>query len=248
MTSTASANGDAEQPPTFQPRSRRAVAKPARRYGWISWLREVVIVLLLALLISTLLRQFVVQVFSIPSESMVSTLRVGDRILVSRLPGSAGSVERGDVVVFADSLQWMEPTASEDGSFLRPVGEFLGVVPGDGNQIIVKRVIGTGGDTVECCTPEGQLTVNGQPIQEDYLGPGQVPASTEFSIEVPQGHYWVMGDNRGFSADSLYHYLEGEDPFVSATDVVGPVKSVIWPFSHWSGVSRKEAFSAVPNP
>lgn len=211
---------------------------------WLRWVREGLLVLLLALIISTLLRQFVIQVYSIPSESMVPTLNVGDRILVNRIPGSGKNVERGDVVVFEDSQGWMSALPEEDQSFFRPVGEFLGIVPGDGRQIIVKRVIGVGGDTVTCCSPEGQLEVNGVPLDEEYAG----ATSADFSVVVPDGSYWVMGDNRANSADSLYHYRAGDTPFVSHEDVVGRVSSVIWPFTHWSAVARREVFDAVPNP
>ncbi|WP_350258946.1 signal peptidase I [Scrofimicrobium sp. R131] len=213
--------------------------------SWWSWVREVLIVLILALVISTLLRHFVVQVYSIPSPSMVPTLQVGDRIVVDRIPGSGKDIHRGDVVVFEDSQGWMASADQGRTSFLRPIGEFLGLVPANGEQIIVKRVIGVGGDQVACCTAEGQLTVNGTPISEEYLPDGEVPSRDEFEVTVPEGHYWVMGDNRSHSADSLYHYQRGEQPFIADQDVIGRVWSVIWPVNHWSSVSHRDAFADV---
>lgn len=227
------------------PAQHRAGSVQKSRPGWLSWLREVGLVLILALVISTLLRLFVVQVFSIPSVSMVPTLEVGDRILVSRLPGATSGIQRGDVVVFEDSQGWMEEVPAEGRSFLRPVGEFLGIIPADGRQIIVKRVIGVGGDEVSCCSANGKLTVNGTEVDEDYLAePGRV-ASGPFTVQVPEGHYWVMGDNRDNSADSLRHYMMGEQPYIAADDVVGPVQWVIWPFSNWSSVAQRDSFGDV---
>ncbi len=220
---------------------RHRARRDIERGGWLSWAKEIAIVLLLALLISTLLRLFVVQVFSIPSESMTPTLNVGDRILANRLPWA--KVERGDVVVFEDSLDWMAETPQEDSSFLRPVGEFLGIIPADGRQIIVKRVIGVGGDTIECCTAEGKLTVNGTAVEEEYLQQTDLPAASEFSVTVPEDTYWVMGDNRYNSADSLRHYDMGEPAFISEGALIGPVKWVVWPLRNWSTVSHREAFS-----
>ena len=215
----------------------------SEKSGWLVWIREIAVILVFALVISTLLRLFVVQVFSIPSESMVPTLQVGDRILVNRLPWA--KVDRGDVVVFEDTLEWMEETPPGEGSVLRPVAEFLGIIPADGRQIIVKRVIGVGGDTVECCTAEGYLSVNGVPIKETYVEDPGAPAAEEFSITVPEGHYWVMGDNRYASADSLRHYQVGEDPYISEDALIGPVKWVVWPFKNWSSVSQRETFLEV---
>lgn len=203
--------------------------------------------LALALLISTLMRQFVLQVYSIPSESMTSTLQVGDRIVVSRIPGQAANVERGDVVVFEDSQGWMQQIPQAERGLFRPIGEFLGIIPADGNRIIVKRIIGVGGDTVECCNEQNQLLVNGVPVEETYLQDSFSAAQTEFSVEVPAGHYWVMGDNRANSADSLYHYRHGDNAFIAQEDIIGPAKSVIWPLPRWSLVSHRDAFEEVPN-
>lgn len=216
--------------------------------GALSWLRELGLVVLIAVVISSLLRAFVVQVFWIPSESMHDTLVEDDRIAVLRLPHWTGDIQRGDVVVFNDSLGWL-PAVDSGGiaGALRSAGEFIGFVPANGEQTLVKRVIGVGGDHVACCTAAGRLTVNGVAVDEPYLADGQAPSTIPFDVTVPEGALWVMGDNRGHSADSRYHMGEGETPFVPVGDVVGRARWVIWPIGHWTGLGGREAFDEVPD-
>lgn len=212
------------------------------------WGRELLFVVVVALVISTLLRAFVVQVFWIPSPSMRDTLRESDRIAVVRGPHYTGDIRRGDVVVFDDQLGWL-PTVRAEGvaGVARRVGEFVGLVPAGGEQVLVKRVIGVGGDRVRCCTADGRISVNGQPIAETYVASGQSPSSADFDVTVPQGRLWVMGDNRGESADSRLHMGAGQSPYVSTSAVVGRAQWVIWPVSHWSSIDGRTAFARVPD-
>lgn len=234
-------------PPTYPPQPRQRRSADQERSPFLGWLGEVALVLVLALILSTLLRLFVVQVYSIPSASMEQTLQVGDRIVVNRVPHLGKQVQRGDVIVFQDSQNWMQDETGGTPRLLRSVGEFLGLVPADGKQVIVKRVIGVGGDQVECCTADGELLVNGRPVEETYLAAGVGPSETEFSVSVPEGHYWVMGDNRPNSGDSRYHQAEGTG-FIPAGDVIGRVQGVIWPFKHWSSVGHREVFADETSP
>jgi len=139
----------------------------------IEWVAVIVGALVVALVVKT----FLIQAFYIPSESMVPTLEIGDRVLVNKLSYRTGDVERGDVVVFA-----------------RPGG------PGaDGIADLIKRVVALPGETVE--GRDGQVLVDGEALDEDYLPPGV--ATTPFpEYTVPDDHVWVMGDNRGASDDS----------------------------------------------
>lgn len=235
------------QPPVYAPDPGRSAPQPRRRSSFLSWLMEVVVVLVLALALSAVLRHFVLQVYSIPSESMMNTLQVGDRILVNRLPVIGKDVERGDVIVFQDQENWMADLPEAEIPALRAAGEFLGLLPTDGKQVIVKRVIGVGGDEVSCDGNGEPIKVNGQAIDEPYIAPWAVPATEEFSIVVPEGHYWVMGDNRQNSADSLHHLAEGTE-FIEDDAVIGRVQWVVWPFAHWSTVPHREAFADVPDP
>lgn len=247
MTSTASPSLGPVHAPSLRDRER-AEAR-ARRNPWV-WLREIIVIIIVALLISSLLRAFVVQVFWIPSPSMRNTLVEDDRIAVSRIDALRSNVHRGDVVVFDDTLGWLGSTDVATPSIARKIGEFTGFVPGGTEQTLVKRVIGVGGDHVTCESSSGKVSVNGVEIDEPYVADGQVTCGERiFDVTVPEGYLWVMGDNRSNSADSRYHMGEGQSPFVPVSSVVGTVQAVIWPTSHWStNVGHPEVFSSVPNP
>lgn len=228
--------------------SRRDSEADAPQGLW-GWFKELALIIVIALIISSLLRAFIIQVFWIPSPSMHDTLVEKDKIAVSRIHALTGDIQRGDVVVFHDDLGWLSSSAAQSSNPLVKAGEFLGVVPAGGEQTLVKRVIGVGGDRVECCTADGRLTVNGTPITETYLAAGQVPSTISFSVTVPDGSVWVMGDNRGNSADSRYHMGEGETPYVSVDSVVGTVAAVILPVNRFRfGISAPDVFESVPNP
>ncbi|MGW3246006.1 signal peptidase I [Streptomyces sp. NPDC001070] len=152
---------------------------------------------------------FVAQPFVIPSGSMENTLRAGDRVLVNKLAYRFGSAPaRGDIVVF-------------DGK-----GSF---VQGSGGTDYVKRVIGVGGDRVTCCDRRGRITVNGRPIDENYLYPGDTPSRVAFDIEVPKGRLWVMGDHRADSRDSRDHLGDPGGGTVPVEKVIGRAEATIWP-------------------
>lgn len=230
-------------------RDRERAEARARRNPLV-WLREILIIIVVALVISSLLRAFVVQVFWIPSPSMRNTLVEDDRIAVSRVDALRSNIHRGDVVVFDDTLGWLGTTSVTSPSAARRLGEFTGFVPGGGEQTLVKRVIGVGGDRVTCESASGKVSVNGVEINEPYVANGQSPCGERsFDITVPEGHLWVMGDNRSNSADSRYHMGEGQSPYVPVSSVVGTVQAVIWPISRWSSdVGHPEVFSSVPDP
>ena len=219
---------------------------PPKSKKLLRGLAETVVIIIVALLISTALKTWVVRSFYIPSGSMMDTLQIDDRVLVNQLAPKFGPANRGDIIVFDDPDDWL--TDAEVSAYQpNPVLEFLGLAPSDAGNQLVKRVIGVGGDTVECCDAQGRILVNGTPIDETYLPPDTPPSEMEFSVTVPEGSYWVMGDNRGNSADSRYH--QDTQPFVRAENVVGTVFFVNWPLSHARWVSNpKDVFSDVPDP
>ncbi|SDS42875.1 signal peptidase I [Brevibacterium siliguriense] len=208
-------------------------------------LLETLAIIVIALLISTALKTWVVRSFYIPSESMMTTLQVDDRVLVNQMAHRFGPADRGDIIVFDDPDHWL--SAAETAEYTpNPILEFIGLAPSDSGNQLIKRVIGVGGDTIKCCDAEGRLLVNGEPIDETYLDEGTAPSEVEFEVTVPEGHYWVMGDNRSNSADSRYH--TDTDPYVSEDDVVGTVFLINWPFKHFSWVSTPdEVFADVPD-
>ncbi|WP_256970351.1 signal peptidase I [Brevibacterium yomogidense] len=209
-------------------------------------LREFAIIIVIALIVSWALKTFVVRSFHIPSASMEQTLQVGDRVMVNQL--FFNDVERGDVVVFDDPGGWLEPGVAAQYE-PNPVLVFVGLQPADAGTQLIKRVIGVGGDTIECCDDAGTLMVNGEPIDESaYLQPGVTPSDVPFSVEVPEDHYWVMGDNRSNSLDSRYNTDAEGGPFVSDDNVVGEVFVINWPMDRlrWMG-GDEPAFDGVPD-
>jgi signal peptidase I len=222
-------------------------ADDGQRRGGTSLVRETVIVVALALVIATLVRIFLVQAFLIPSRSMENTLRVSDRVLVNKLSTRFGDIERGDVIVFSDPNGWLGPqpnTGIDDpASALRQAFEFVGILPESAEGHLIKRVIGVGGDRVVCCDDEGRVAVNGVLLDETgYLHPGDAPSLQEFDVTVPQGQLWVMGDHRSDSGDSRVN------GYVPLSRVSGRAFVIVWPLSHWSGLSRPATFDDIPAP
>ncbi|MGF1428565.1 signal peptidase I [Kitasatospora sp. LaBMicrA B282] len=236
----------AEQAPAV-PRGRaerRRTARRAARRGRRSLLRELPLIAGVALLLALTLKTFFVQVFVIPSGSMEQTIRIGDRVLVDKFtPWFGATPQRGDVVVFKDPGGWLEGSPSADRS--GPVGRaiknafsFVGLLPSSNEQDLIKRVIGVGGDTVACCDAQGRVTVNGTPIDEPYLAPGNPPSRIPFQVTVPPGHLWVMGDHRDLSADSRYHMNGPGQGTVPVDDVIGRAFMIGWPLDRLHGLSR----------
>jgi signal peptidase I len=217
---------------------------------------EVAVVLGMALLLSLLIKTFLVQAFFIPSPSMENTLLVGDRVLVSKLTPGIFDLHRGDVVVFKDPGGWlgaeqMTPSDSDEGlgGTVRRTLSFVGLLPQDAGEHLIKRVIGVGGDHVVCCDANGRITVNGKAIDETpYLVPGAAPSDKKFEVDVPRGYLWVMGDNRPVSADSRLH-RKLNNGMVPVHDVVGKAFVIVWPFDRAGGLGvPASVFARVPGP
>ena len=206
---------------------------------------ETVVLLVLALVVSAIVKTFFVQMFFVPSGSMRPLFVEDDRILVQKVSYWSGDVQRGDVVVFDDpGGRWL---GSEGAPALTPVQKLLsevGLYPTGGH--LVKRVIGVGGDRVVCCDEDGRVTVNGVPLSEkSYLMPGATPSDRPFDVKVPRGRLWVMGDNRSNSEDSRFHQDLPGGGTVPARDVVGKVYAIVWPFDR---AHRLEEPSTFENP
>ena len=123
------------------------------------------------------------------------------------------------------------------------------MLPSTSGDDLVKRVIGVGGDTIECCSPKGQIIRNGEPLDEPYIYPGNPTDQVEFRVEVPEGRLFVMGDHRYDSADSRFH-LDTDDGTVPVENVVGTAEVIMWPPSRWATLptyAEEQAAMAGPH-
>ncbi|MFI5978514.1 signal peptidase I [Streptomyces sp. NPDC051452] len=172
-----------------------------------------------------LVNTFVAQPFQIPSGSMEPGLRIGDRVLVNKLAYRfGGQPRRGDVIVF-------------DGT-----GYF-------GDADYVKRVAGVGGDHVVCCDTKGRIEVNGRPVDEtSFLHSGDSASSVPFDVAVPAGRLFVLGDHRDDSSDSRDHLGSPGGGMIPVGDVIGRADWIVWPYDHWTRLTRPSAYARVPAP
>lgn len=214
-----------------------------RRGGLIGFLRDLVIILVVAFLVSFLLKTFLVRSFYIPSPSMEQTLKVNDRILVNQLVPDVIGVQRGDIVVFKDPGGWLHPSGNLPPQGFEKVLQAVGLAADTSDEYVVKRVIGIGGDQVSCCDSQGRVMVNGVPIDEPYavIPPGEKRASAiDFDVTVPEGSVWVMGDNRYASKDSRYNQDQPGKGFVPEEEIVGRAFVLNWPLNHFSWLGTPE--------
>jgi len=213
---------------------------------WLSLVKDALIVVVVALVISFLLKTFLIRSFFIPTDSMEPTLLQDDRIVVSQLHGNFLDLKRGDVIVFSDPGGWLSPLsgARENDPVSRTldsIGNFFGISSSTSAEYLVKRIIGLPGDNLLCCDEEGFVRINEAPIDEPYLilpdGLNKV-SSNDFQVTVPSGALWVMGDNRYNSADSRRNMDKVGGGFVPLENVVGRAVVVVWPQDRWSLLSN----------
>jgi signal peptidase I len=205
-----------------------------RKLGW----RFALLALVLALAISGIVRSLWLDVYYIPSASMEPLFGSGDRILVSRTDFQDDPIRRGDVVVF-DGRGTFAPLNSGSGPLqdaAAAVGHWLGLTGSDTTYI--KRVIGLPGDHVVCCDAHGQLTVNGQAFTEPYLYDGDAASKQKFSVIVPAGRLWLLGDHRSMSADSRSLLGAPGGGMVPLERVIGRPVRIIWPLDRLTTVPR----------
>ena len=217
-----------------------------------SLVRELPILVLVALVIAIVIKTFIVQAFVIPTGSMQDTLELQDKILVNKLVYHFRPIHAGDIVVFDGAGSWNAPATGSGTSTglvarayddtLRKLFDSVGGLFGTpiGQTDYVKRVIGVPGDHVACCNGHGQVTVNGVPLNElSYLYPGDrsnshpfgIPA--HFNVTVPKGYLWVLGDHRGISDDSRGHEADPGNGMIPEAEVIGRAFVIVWPPSQW---------------
>lgn len=251
-----------QMPPSFPPENvytgtsdvQRDTAQQPEKTGpkLGSLALEFVTIIAVALLISVIIKTFFAQAFAIPSESMEDTLIPGDRILVNKLADDEDDLNRGDVVVFVDPGDWLDGVPDPDRpgwqQFLIDVGEAVGLVPQNVGDHLVKRIIGMPGDHVVCCNDDGLITVNGEPIRETYLKPGVTASDSPFDVTVPEGHVWLLGDNRSRSKDARFHQYATGFGFVPMSNIEGRAWLTIYPLDRFGTIpSATHVFENVPD-
>lgn len=173
-------------------------------------------VILIALLLTLVIRTFAVQAYRIPSGSMLETLQIGDQLLVNRL-------SYGLFVPFKDDpiVTWSEPQRGDIIVFEYPM---------DPDVDFIKRVIGVPGDKISM--QDKVLYVNGVKMDEPYIqhvDAAFYPKRDNFGpIEVPPGKYFVMGDNRDDSKDSRFW------GFVGFNAIQGKAMVIYWSWNDWN--------------
>ncbi len=200
--------------------------------------RELLTVVGTALVLSILVRTFLIQAFYVPSASMEDTLQENDRIIVSKISTRFTGIDRSNVIVFHDPGGWLGE--GFPNPYDTPVGRVLqavGIVPSNSGNDLVKRVIGVANDQVECCDSSGRVTVNGVAIADSYMKEGITSDQVTFSVLVPEGNVFVMGDNRGNSEDSRFH-LDKNNGMVPVEEIIGRVAMRIWPISRIGGIEN----------
>ncbi|MGQ0844563.1 MAG: signal peptidase I [Sporichthyaceae bacterium] len=236
-----------ELPEELPPGQRNEVGKSS------SLLRELPILVFVALALALLIKTFLVQAFFIPSDSMQNTLLEGDRVLVNKFSAKFGDPKRGEVIVFKDPGSWLggdrpRPEGNPVLKGLKDVFVFVGLLPSSNEKDLIKRVVGVPGDKVKCCDANGKITVNGVPLEEPYLysdpvtGERDKPSTRSFDVTVPPNRLWVMGDHREVSADSRLHMNEPGNGTISQDQVVGRAFVLVWPLSRWSTLKVPSTF------
>ena len=226
---------------------------PPRRPWWkqvLRWVGDFALYIVIAVVVVSLVRIFLIGSFFVPSTSMEQTL-LKDDVLLTWKPGEP---QRGSIIVFRDDLGWLADPGTDPTAWQRFLG-WLRVIPPPTDQFLVKRLIGLPGDHITCCDTVGRIVINGEALDESaylYFQHSQI-AQMPFDVVVPQDRIMVMGDHRDYSADSRVHLCQGttatpEIAFPPLESIQGPVFVITRPVSRMQTFKAPEVFSTIPDP
>jgi signal peptidase I len=223
---TTGADRDPSEPTAADRKETEPNEQDRRSHGFFG---STPFLVLVALGIAILVKTFLIQAFYIPSASMEPTLEIGDRVFVNKLAYDIGDFSRGDVIVFANPHPEQLPERGVVSAFLHWLGEGIGFAqPAD--EDFIKRVIGLPGETIEI--RDNVVYIDGEPLEEPYLTDAARRSNGDFpETRIPPDQLFMMGDNRGNSADSRYGL-----GLVPVDKVIGRAFIVIWPPSQFGGV------------
>lgn len=218
--------------------------------------RTVIVILSITTALLMVTQAFVLKLYVVPTASMEPLITehspgsIDDRILVNKLAFLQSEPQDGDVIAFRHGDLWWPhgetrlPQRSSLNQFLHELSEWTGLGPGLGG-VVVKRVIATEGQTISCCTAQGKLLVDDFPIEEPYVEhdyefvEGVRDCDTLIKskrcflqLTVPPNAYFVLGDNRNNSNDSLGNCRKIDTinlncvSWVSRSDIIGKVEAI----------------------
>lgn len=153
-----------------------------------------------AILVALVLKNFVIINATVPTGSMENTIMPGDDLFGFRLAYQFSEPKRGDIIIFK--------------------------YPDDEEEKYVKRIIGLPGETVRISNAKVYIDDSETPLQEEYLKDEWTVATGPFEFQVPEGCYFVMGDNRNDSWDARYW----DNTYVAREKIIGKAEWVYFPF------------------
>ncbi|MCX6371306.1 MAG: signal peptidase I [Solirubrobacterales bacterium] len=187
---------------------------------------ELIVIVAVALGLALLIQAFVVKPYRIPSESMVPTLQVGQRVLVNRLTTRFGEPSVGDVTVFHPPAGSEQMPLDQCGQRPQQGAACDSPTPQESNINFIKRIVGGPGDTISII--KGRVIRNGKTTSEPFISDtcandNGAACTLPKTITIPPGHWFMMGDNRGESDDSRFW-----GPVPTAW-IIGPAFATYWP-------------------
>ncbi len=205
---------------------RVKAAKKKRPKSAGSSILELIVIVAIALGLALVIQALVVKPYRIPSESMVPTLEVGQRVLVNRLAQRFGEPSIGDIAVFHPPAGSEQMPLDQCGERQPPRAACDKPTPQRSETNFIKRIVAGPGDTVS--VDKGRVIRNGKPTNEPFISDtcaddNGAACTLPKTITIPPGHWFMMGDNRGESDDSRFW---GPVP---TEWIIGPAFATYWP-------------------